>query len=181
VSGETTTANLLGAVALAIADRTSSEAATAAGQSVSAAAALSALSQYLDGTTLERLRQVLGLTPSGAVRLVDRLAAAGLATRGPGADGRARAVSLTGPGRRAAEKVRRARLGALDSVLEPLTRDETAALQDLLAKLMTTIVAEKDGGAWLCRLCDLPACGRDEGRCPAANAARAKYGPPPPA
>jgi DNA-binding MarR family transcriptional regulator len=178
VSEEAHPANLLGAVALAIADRTEAEAAEAAGQSVSAAAALSALRQYLDGATIDRLRDVLGLTSSGAVRLVDRLATSGLVTRGPGADGRSRAVSLTPDGRRAADQVRSARLDALASVLEPLSPTERQALQRLLGKLMTRIVNEKDGGAWICRLCDTQACGRQDGRCPAANAAKVKYGPP---
>jgi DNA-binding MarR family transcriptional regulator len=171
-------ANLLGAVALAVADRTSAAAAQAAGQSVSAAAALSALRQYLNRATLDRLREVLGLTPSGGVRLVDRLSVAGLVTRGPGTDGRSRAVALTARGRRTADKVRAARLDALNSILEPLTPAENETLQALLAKLMAGIVDDKDGGAWLCRLCDVHACGRPEGRCPAANAARAKYGEP---
>ena len=36
---------------------------------------------------------------------------------------------------------------------------------------MAALVRTKDGGAWTCRLCDLDACGRPAGRCPAANAA----------
>jgi rubrerythrin len=39
-------------------------------------------------------------------------------------------------------------------------------------------VRNKDGGAWICRLCDLEACDRAAGRCPTANAAAAKYGRP---
>jgi DNA-binding MarR family transcriptional regulator len=74
-------ANLLGALALVITDQTSAAIAAAAGQSGSATAALSALHHFLDRPTLDRLRQVLGPTPSGAVRLVDRLADAGLVTR----------------------------------------------------------------------------------------------------
>ncbi len=173
-------ANLLGAVALAIADRASVAAADAAGQSVSAAAALSALRQYLDHATLDRLRAVLGLTPSGAVRLVDRLSDNGLVVRGPGTDGRTRAVSLTPRGRRVADRIRAARLDALRSVLDPLSAADREALQGLLGTLMAGIVEEKEGGAWLCRLCDVHACRRPDGDCPAANAARAKYGEPAP-
>ncbi|MGV2386825.1 MAG UNVERIFIED_CONTAM: MarR family transcriptional regulator, partial [Thermobifida fusca] len=77
-------ANVLGALALAVTDRTSAAIAAAAGQSVSAAAALSAMHHFLDRPTLDQLRRVLGLTHSGAVRLVDRLVDAGLVTRGPG-------------------------------------------------------------------------------------------------
>ena len=64
-------ANLLRAVALAISDR----AAASAGNPTTTAA-LSALLHFLDQPTIDQLRRVLGLTPSGAVRLVDRLALA---------------------------------------------------------------------------------------------------------
>ena len=50
----------------------------------SAPAALNALEGYLGGEPIDTLRQVLGLTHSGAVRLVDRLVAEGLAERRPG-------------------------------------------------------------------------------------------------
>jgi DNA-binding MarR family transcriptional regulator len=171
-------ANVLGALALAVADRTSAAVAAAAGQSVSAAAALSALHHFLDQPTLDKLRLVLGLTPSGAVRLVDRLASAGLVTRGPGADGRSRSIALTPAGRAAAERVSAARAAALDEVLGDLSPTEQETLRVLAGKLMAAVVRVKDGGAWICRLCDLDACGRPDGHCPAANAARAKYGAP---
>ncbi len=138
-------------------------------------AALSALHHFLDGPSLDRLRQVLGLTPSGAVRLVDRLVAAGLVTRGPGADGRSRSVALTPAGRAAAERVTAARSAALTDLLGELSPAERETLHDLLGRLMAGVVRGKDGGAWLCRLCDVTACGRAEGRCPTANAAAVKY------
>lgn len=169
-------ANLLGAVALAISDRTAVAAEQASGHSATSAAALSALRQYLDHASLDRLCGVLGLTPSGTVRLVDRLSEAGLVVRGPGPDGRTRAVSLTAKGRRVADKVRAARLEALNSIIEPLTRAEGEALRSVLSKLTVGLVEAKDGGAWLCRLCDLAACGRPQGQCPTANAAQRKYG-----
>jgi DNA-binding MarR family transcriptional regulator len=173
-------ANVLGTLAQAVADRTATVVAEAAGQSVSAASALSALRQFLDHTTLDRLCQVLGLTPSGAVRLVDRLCDAGLVTRAPGPDGRTRDVSLTPRGRRVADKIGAARLNALRDVLAPLSDAEVSALHALLARMMAGIVEEKAGGAWLCRLCDLQACGRPHGDCPTANAAAAKYAQPGP-
>jgi DNA-binding MarR family transcriptional regulator len=160
-------ANLLGAFGQAITDR------VAAG---TADAALSALHHFLDGPTLDQLRQVLGLTPSGAVRLVDRLAAAGLVTRGPGADGRSRSVVLTPAGRAAAERVSAARAETLAGLLGELSPAERETLHGLLGRLMAGVVRGKDGGAWLCRMCDIKACGRTEGHCPTANAAAVKYG-----
>jgi DNA-binding MarR family transcriptional regulator len=171
-------ANVLGALALVLTDQTARAAATAGGQSLSAAAALSALYHFLDRPTVDKLRRVLGLTPSGAVRLVDRLAEAGLVTRGPGADGRSRSVTLTPRGRRAAARIAGARAAVLDGALAGFSAPDRAALRDLLGRVMANVVAGKDGGAWICRLCDLRACGRADGYCPAANAAQARYGDP---
>jgi DNA-binding MarR family transcriptional regulator len=169
-------ANLLGAIALVVTDQTAHAVAAAADQSVSAAAALSALRHFLDRPSLDRLRQVLGLTHSGAVRLVDRLTAAGLVARGAGDDGRSRSVALTEDGRRAAERITAARAEVLGDALGDLSPDEREALHGLLSRVMATLVRGKDGGAWICRLCDLEACGRADGHCPTANAAAAKYG-----
>jgi DNA-binding MarR family transcriptional regulator len=169
------TANLLGAFALALNDRATAAAAAAAGQSLSAAAALSALHQFLDRPTIDHLRRVLGLTPSGAVRLVDRLTEAGLVTRGPGDDKRTRSVALTPAGRAAAVMVAQARAATLDEALDGLSPADREALHGLMGRVMGGVVRAKEGGAWICRLCDLSACGRAEGRCPTANAAAEKY------
>ncbi len=171
-------ANVLGALALVLTDRMSQAAAQAADQSPSAAAALSALHQFLDRPTIDRLRQVLGLTPSGAVRLIDRLADAGLVTRGPGDDGRSRSVTLTARGRRVAVRVAAARRATLAEALAGLSVADRATLGALLDRMMANVVGVKDGGAWICRLCDLTACERADGRCPAANAAALRYGAP---
>lgn len=172
-------ANVLGALSLVITDLTAQRVAAAAGQSVSAAAALSALHQFLDRPTLDQLRRVLGLTPSGAVRLVDRLADAGLVERGPGGDGRSRSVVLTTAGRQAAERIAAARVDLLAGVLDDLSPAERQDLHRLLGRIMFNVVRAKEGGPWICRLCDLDACGRPAGKCPAATAAAAKYGSQP--
>jgi DNA-binding MarR family transcriptional regulator len=172
-------ANVLGALSLVVTDLTARAVAEATGQSVSAAAALSALDQFLDRPSLDQLRKVLGLTPSGAVRLVDRLAAAGLVERGPGGDGRSRSVVLTEAGRRAAARIGQARAGLLGAALADLSPAELQDLHSVLSRIMSNVVQAKEGGAWICRLCDLTACGRPAGQCPAATAAAAKYGPHP--
>jgi DNA-binding MarR family transcriptional regulator len=168
-------ANVLGALALVVADRTTDAVAVAVGQSVTAGAALSALHHFLDRPTIDLLRRVLGLTPSGAVRLVDRLAEAGYVTRGPGSDGRSRTVTLTAEGRRAAERVARARAEVLTDVLAVLPPADRAALGALLGRLFTGLVRGPGATRWICRLCDTGACGRDQGHCPAANAAAAAH------
>ena len=169
-------ANLLGALALVVTDQTAHTVATAAGQSVSAAAALSALHHFLDRPTLDQLRKVLGLTPSGAVRLVDRLADAGLVTRGAGGDGRSRSVSLTAAGERVAERITSVRAALLTDALDGLSAADRQTLHTLMGRVMANIISRKEGGAWICRLCDLEACGRADGLCPTANAAAARHG-----
>jgi DNA-binding MarR family transcriptional regulator len=164
-------ANVLGALALAIADQTEQAVTAATGQSVTGAAALSALHEFLDRPTLDQIRRVLGLTPSGAVRLIDRLTDAGLVIRGPGTDGRTRSVLLTEAGRSAAEAGAAARIAYLRDSLATLSPAERATLDGLLGRVMAAVVDRKDGGAWICRQCDLTACERSAGHCPAMNAA----------
>jgi DNA-binding MarR family transcriptional regulator len=175
-STERAAANLLGALALAINDQAAESVFKVTGQSESAAAALSALCQFLDRPTLDELCQVLGLTPSGAVRLVDRLSAAGLVVREAGADGRSRSIALTARGRRVGLAVASEREAYLDRVIADLSSDEQSNLHSLLGRVMSNVVYGKEDGAWVCRLCDLEACGRPAGQCPAANAASVKYG-----
>jgi DNA-binding MarR family transcriptional regulator len=169
------TGNLLGALSLVVSDRTADALTGAAGLSKTGAAALSALHHFLDAPSIDRLRQVLGLTSSGTVRLVDRLEAAGLVRRGPGTDGRSTVVSLTPAGRRLARRVAAARAAVLDGVLAALSPAERQTLDGLAAKLLVGLMRGPGAVRWMCRLCDVHACGRDAGRCPAANAARASY------
>ena len=65
-------ANVLGALALVVTDELGRAVTTTLSDkghaSVTDAAALSALGQFLDGATVDRVHQVLGVTPSGAVR-----------------------------------------------------------------------------------------------------------------
>ncbi|MGH9095403.1 MAG: MarR family transcriptional regulator, partial [Acidimicrobiales bacterium] len=96
------TANLLGALSLAVSDRMATVVAGTSEHSETAASAISALAQFLHGPSVDRLSQVVGLSQSGGVRLVDRLQRDGLVERRPGGDRRTAAVSLTARGRRAA-------------------------------------------------------------------------------
>jgi DNA-binding MarR family transcriptional regulator len=175
VSAQAALANVVGALALVVTDELGRAVTDDLG-SVTDAAALSALAQFLDGSTVDRVHQVLGVTPSGAVRLVDRLESAGLVIRTAGRDGRSRAVRLTDSGRDRARVVGGARSAYLRGLVESLEPDEVDALRGLLAKVMARVVAAKDGGAWTCRLCDLAACRRPQGECPAMNAARERFG-----
>jgi DNA-binding MarR family transcriptional regulator len=171
--------NLLGALALVITDRSADAMAAAAGRTESAPAALSALLHFLDRPSVDQLRQVLGLTPSGTVRLVDRLAESGYVQRGPGADGRSVSVSLTGTGFRAARDVCAARVRVLREALSALTPAERAAFDELAGKILAAMIRPPGAVRWMCRLCDVGACRGAPGGCPVGNAARERYGPRP--
>ena len=169
-------ANLLGALSLVIADRMADVMAEAGGRPESAAATLSALLHFLDRPTVDLLRQVLGLTSSGTVRLVDRLAELGYVQRGPGDDGRSTSVSLTEAGRLAAERVAAARTGVLLGMLDGLSPAERETLRQLMSKMLAGLIRGPGAVRWMCRLCDTGVCRGTEGGCPVGNAVRARYG-----
>jgi DNA-binding MarR family transcriptional regulator len=173
-------ANLLAVTATALADEIRERTADAVGEHGAAAAALVALSQSQDGAPITRLAGVLGLTHSGAVRLVDRLVELGYVRRRDALDRRTVSVRLTVRGRAAARRVAAARAQATEPLLAALAAGDRARLSATLETVIKGVVdarlarrsAESWRGAWLCRLCDFTACGRPDGRCPAANAAR---------
>ena len=142
-------------------------------------AAVVALQQFLRGRTTEDLAQATGLTHSGAVRLVDRLVEGGLVERRPGHDGRSLAIVLTASGRALSQKITAAR-ATVASALEGLRIEERRALLPVVESLIATVTQQRldarargdEPAGWLCRLCDFGACGRPQGDCPAANAAR---------
>jgi MarR family transcriptional repressor of emrRAB len=169
-------ANLVGALSLAVVDRVREANEQAAGHTAAAPAALVALHEFMDRGTVDRLHKVTGLSPSGAVRLVDRLVADSYVERRPGPDGRSVALALTPRGRRVARRILQAREIAIRDVLVDLTEPERASLTRIAETLIATIVTTRlsEGGAaagWLCRLCDFEACGRPRGECPAARTA----------
>lgn len=172
--------NVLGALSLVVADQLSDAVAAAADQSLTAAAALSALEQFADGCSIDSLRRILGLTSSGTVRLVDRLARAGQVRRREGPDGRTTSIELTAAGRRAARRVTAARAAVLEEALGDLSPAERADFERVAARVLEGVVRRKlaraaggESTRWICRLCDLHACGRADGRCPAATTAAA--------
>jgi DNA-binding MarR family transcriptional regulator len=169
--------NVLGALSLALADRTADSVEGAAARSITGAAALSALLHFLERPSIDLLRQVLGLTSSGTVRLVDRLEREGLVAREPGEDGRVTTIVLTRAARRAAERVAAARAEVLESALAALEPGEREVLDRLVGKLLVGMIRGPGATRWMCRLCDTGACGRERGECPVANATGAVASP----
>lgn len=170
------TANLLGALALAVSDRVTETVADRSGRSASSVAALSALDQFLGEPSIDLLSRVLGLSQSGTVRLVDRLEAEGLVRRSSGTDARTTTVPLTSAGRRSARRLEATRLQVLEGVLQPLTGDERRTLGALIGRVLVGMMREPGATRWMCRQCDLTACGRPAGHCPIEQEARVRYG-----
>ena len=131
-------------------------------------AALVTLAHY-PGQSVGALARTLGLTHSGAVRLADRLVAAGLARRVSAGPGRTLALHLTEPGRLAAGRVLGRRQATVEQLVSGLEPDQVAALEQLAARLLVTLATDRASAHRLCRLCDEPLCEREAG-CPVDQA-----------
>ncbi len=176
--------NLVGAWTLAVADGVTAAAATAAGRGGQAPAALVALHEFAGGSTIDQLRQVLGISHSTTVRLIDGLVADGHVSRTHHTDDRRSvALTLTPAGRRTARRILAARRKALQSTLEGLSEQERRSLMRLAEALIGQLVdlrldkparGNAPSSGWLCRLCDFDACGRPDSVCPAAERVRAR-------
>ncbi|MDT5092878.1 MAG: hypothetical protein QOH60_2241 [Mycobacterium sp.] len=172
--------NLVGAAALGLTDATVGDVALANGLDASAAAALVGLLDLARSGSVQRLSQFIGVSHSGAVRLVNRLADAGFVERAPGVDARTLAVKLTRRGQTLARRIRSERHDAIAAAVSGLTERErgqlSAICEVLIANLTSARLAvrseggQPSGGA-LCRMCDPTACGRPDGTCPAARTA----------
>lgn len=181
-------ANLVATVAVALADQVREATEQASGLAGAGPAALVMLAQSLRAGTMDDLRRAIGLTPSGAVRLVDRLVADGLVERRAGADQRSLALVLTRSGRAAARRIAKSRAAVVTNALQDLPAADRTAFNRIVEQLTESITTQRLAGrgkgeipaaGWLCRLCDQAACGRPVGSCPAQTSAREWLSSPP--
>lgn len=132
------TANLLGALGLAVADRIAEIALEVLDRAGETPAALVVIGYGL-GPSNDQLRRILGLSHPGMVRLVDRLVADELVERQVGRDRRAVALFLTQKGHEARETLLAGRLAAIKSMLSPLGAEEEESLGLLLSRMSTPV------------------------------------------
>lgn len=151
------TANLLGAVGLAVADRIEGVAHDILSRAGETPAALVVIGYGL-GPSNDQLRRILGLSHPGAVRLVDRLVADGLVERRSGRDRRAVALYLSERGLVLREELLKGRLAAIRPLLATLTHDEQETLALLLHKMLSSMETSEIERCTLCRLCDDRVC-----------------------
>lgn len=151
------TANLLGVLGLAVADRIEATARDILSHGGETPAAVVVIGYGL-GPSNDQLRRILGLSHPGAVRLVDRLVADGLVERREGRDKRAIALYLSERGVTIRDGLLKGRLAAIRPLLAPLTGAE----QETFAVLLHKMLASMDTTDWerraLCRLCDDRVC-----------------------
>lgn len=156
------TGNLLGALALTLADQIGTG---------SDAAALITLRNYAEGEPLDLLRRALALSHPAVVRLADRLQARGLVERHRSdRDGRAVALRLTEAGRRAADTALAARAEAVDAALQTLDAGQRRALAPMLERMLGAQTTDATASLVICRMCDPDVCGHPD-RCPVTQAA----------
>ena len=135
-------------------------------------AALVSLREWADGESVDVLAEAMRVSHSRAVRVVDRLEAAGLARRtSDPSDARRALVWLEPAGRELAERALAARSHVLLSAVAQLDAGEVRDLERLLAALLHTTTVDVRAAKETCRLCDAHACGHYEGVCPVSQAA----------
>ena len=164
-------ANVVGAMVLALGDRMRDATEQAAGLGGAVPAALVSLHEFAGGRPIDALATTLRVTHSRAVRIVDRLAAEGLARRLTAAgDRRVVLVELSPAGRRAAVRVMDARAAVIEACLGGLSESERGRFAALVGKVLAeTTTSRRDSWA-ICRMCDVHACGHHEGLCPVTRA-----------
>lgn len=162
-------ANVLAAASQLVMDAVGERLTAELPHTASAPAALVTIS-HDPGLSIESLRLALGLTHSGAVRLIDRLEDDGLVRRHKHGE-RALRLGLTRRGRRVVARIERARMDAVADLLAVLTDDQQRQLDSILAELLAAHTRGPDDLQRICRLCSFDACEGGGRACPVAKAA----------
>ncbi|ELY1973000.1 winged helix-turn-helix transcriptional regulator [Aeromonas salmonicida] len=150
--------NLLGAFATTIASNIEMEIAELNGRSLSYEAALVAINNHPnDG--IDMLSKVLGLTHSGAVRLVNNLVHDGFVDRHQSKiDARAVVLCVTNTGRERANKILLAREKITSNVLDILNENEKERITPILEIILSAMTGNIIEARRICRFCDEGVC-----------------------
>ena len=171
-------ANRLGAMALTLSDRIREATEAATGMAGGLPAALVSLREWANGSSVDVLAEAMRVSHYRAVRVVDRLEAAGLARRkADPTDGRRALVVLEPAGRELAERALAARSRVLHSAIAELDAAAVRDLERLVGSLLDATTVDVRAARETCRLCDAHACGHYEGACPVTRAADRRRAP----
>ncbi len=157
------TLNLLAALSLRITDLMYAGVKSHAGLGGETSAALVTLGTE-PGISINTLRQILGLSHPGTVRLIDRLEAMGMVERKTGKDGRTRILFLTETGKHHRKIILERRRDQLRFTMEAISDQERAQLAKILEKILRKAVLNAMDTYSICRLCEDDICPMD--RCP---------------
>jgi len=149
--------NVVGAFTLALADDLKAAMQDLADGNESACSALVVVGQE-SGLSVDRMSKILGLSQSGTVRLVDRLAEAKLVERKTGTDRRSVALRLTDAGKRQVKSLLVGRQHALSQALRGLDDWERSTLTAIASKVLRGLEHSEVECDRRCRLCDDAAC-----------------------
>lgn len=152
--------NLLGALALALADAQIEAVQKSSGVGTAGCATLVALGHY-PNLTLRDIATIAGLSHSVIVRTVEVLVSAGLVIKASGKDKREVTPQLTPEGQRIREALINARAAVLDKALVNLSPQKQDVLHGLVSEMLENLTIDRDQSDHLCRLCDEAACGPD--------------------
>ena len=155
--------NLLGAFVTAVNDRMQRQTEQAIAMGGQARAALVTIGHNY-GESVEFLSNILQMSHSGCVRLVDKLHEQALIERRPGKDRRSLSLYLTPAGRDRKREVLSERREALNSVFETLDERQQQQFVELLEVMLKAITHCKSDADIICRLCEEQTCAQS--RCP---------------
>ncbi|MGY4395966.1 MarR family transcriptional repressor of emrRAB [Sphingomonas sp. UYAg733] len=150
--------NLIGALALGIADRVRRASLDETGLGGEAAAALVVIG-HAPGLSINILSGVLRLSHPGAVRVVDRLVEKGLAARTAAEhDRRSVTLTLTQSGRETRAALLERRRMVLDDLLSAVDPADRAVLERVAEAILPRLPSDAVSALNVCRLCDETRC-----------------------
>lgn len=154
-------ANRLGALSVALSDALAAALPPPIADEAPDAAALNTVMQW-PGMRVDELAAILGLTHSGTVRVVDRLARKGLMERRPHpGDARAVALHLTPDGQATADQAQAERIGLLRALVADLGPEGRDALGLAVDALLRRLAPDAPSANRVCRLCEERLCTPD--------------------
>lgn len=150
--------NILGAFTTALMSNIESEVSSLGGRSLNHETALVSIFNH-PNEGIDKLSKVLGLTHSGAVRLVGTLTSEGLLMRRQNPDdARAAVLCVTEAGQQRVEKILQARARTIENVVADLNIQQREQLLPIIESALSSITKNEIEARKICRLCNEGVC-----------------------
>jgi MarR family transcriptional regulator, negative regulator of the multidrug operon emrRAB len=167
----TKSANLLGALSLALTDKFSAAMEEELGIGGIAGSALVLIDAETD-ITIESLAKVLHTAQSSLTRAVQQLVNLGHVKKLPGKDRRTLILKITAKGEKKLSRMLERRAVILDAALSVLPREAQAGFSASLEVILSELLQSPEDRFKVCRLCDEDSCG-EQSECPVERGATA--------